>query len=169
MIWAKKSLCFASAWFYNHAQLRKMQLSSVKLVLLILETLNTTSQHRAHSLIILEMSLLKTSAIRDAMPVVITAYFLSLFLHLRACMETFHAHMGDLISVQVKPSNFTGPSGLRNASVWGQENGCKTFTLFFSPDRMLTTLPQNSDNLCCQLRCGNIIIHTVNCGVFSLY
>lgn len=73
----------------------------------------------------------------------------SVFLHLRARLEAFHAYLGDLISVKVKPSHFTGPSGLRNASVEGQENSCKTFTVcfFFSPDSTLTTVPQNSDSL----------------------
>lgn len=32
-------------------------------------------------------------------------------------LEAFHAHLGDLVSARVKPSHFTGPSRLRNASV----------------------------------------------------
>lgn len=79
------------------------------------------------------------------MPVVITAHSLALALSLTR-LEAFHAHLGDLTSVWTKPSHLTGPSGLRNASVWGQEKSCKTFTLFFflHPDSTLATVPDRT-------------------------
>lgn len=92
---------------------------------------STTSHQRASSLIILEMSPLKTFAHQTLDACHHYQLLLCMLLHLEARLEAFHAYLGDLISVQVKPSHFTGPSGLRNASVGGQENSCKTFTVCF--------------------------------------
>lgn len=91
---------------------------------------------------------------------------LFLSLHLGAHLEGAHACLGDLISVQVKPSNFTGPSGLRNASMLGQRNGCKTFMHLFSltahKPQLLRTLTVCAVNSAV----ATSLIHTVKCGAF---
>ena len=96
--------------------------NAVKLVLLMLETWYT-----------LEMSLLTTSAYLSFELRCLSSSPLSLILPVPACLEAFHAHLGDLIRVQMEPSPFTGPSGLRNARVCVQENSFKTFTLISFP------------------------------------
>lgn len=91
---------------------------------------------------------------------------LFLSLHLRVRLESVHAQLGDLISVWVKPSNFTGPSGLRNASMLGQRNGCKTFIHLFSltahKPQSLRTLSVYAVNSAA----ATYLIHIVNCGAF---
>lgn len=102
-----------------------------------------------------------------------TLTLLSLFLCLRllTTLEVVHTHLGGLISAKEKPSHFTGPSRLRNASVKSQKNICKTFTLYFPFWQHANQRPSQlwQPALKGQMWQYHHSIHIVNLGVFSMF
>lgn len=125
---------------------------ALELTLLILENIvQTTSQPKSPDHC--------ANVTAHSTPCIFTAHTHALFLHLRACLETFHGQLRG-------PSRFTGPSRLSNGS--SKKTAVKTFTLFSPPsDNKLTTVYQNSDWSVLPAEMWQHLIHIVRFLVFS--
>ena len=141
----------------RQAALKRMQLSSVKLALLILENfMNSQHHNREHALRLLwKCHCSQPQHIWDLMPAVIPSHSLPVPSSLRTfgglpCpFGRFNQGSGG------EAKSFHRTLQTQKCQCLGQENSCKTLTLlFFPPDSTLTTAHQNSDSLCC----GNILI-----------